>query len=117
MAALDAAVTQKGGAIALQGVSATAAVQTTLKLAGFWPGAIDGKWTDELTTALMAFQTSIGVAASGVLDLATLAAVQQKVQTGGSTTTTSSASGSTTSTTAATTSTTAATTSTTTAAN
>jgi len=118
MAALDAAVTQKGGAIAVQSVSATAAVQTTLKLAGFWPGAIDGKWTDELTAALMAFQTSIGVAASGVLDLATLAAVQQKVQTAGSTTTTTaSSSSSTTSTTAAATSTTAATTSTTAAAN
>ena len=114
MAALDAAVTQKGGAIAVQSVSATAAVQTTLKLAGFWPGAIDGKWTDELTAALMAFQTSIGVPPSGVLDLATLAAVQQTVRTGGSTTTTSN---STTSTTASTTSTTAAITSTTAAAN
>lgn len=118
MAALDAAVTQKGGAIAVQSATATAAVQTTLKLAGFWPGAIDGKWTDELTAALMAFQTSIGVPPSGVLDLATLAAVQQKVQSGGSTTTTTGAAGSsTTSTTASTTSTTATTTSTTVAAN
>jgi len=120
MAALDAAVTQKGGAIAVQSVTATAAVQTTLKLAGFWPGAIDGKWTDELTTALMAFQTSIGVPASGVLDIATLAAVQQKTQAGSTTTTSSSSSssaGSTTSTTASTTPTTAATTSTTAAAN
>lgn len=118
MAALDAAVTQKGGAIAVQSVSATAAVQTTLKLAGFWPGAIDGKWTDELTTALMAFQTSIGVPPSGVLDIATLAAVQQKTQAAASTTTSSSSSSaaSTTSTTASTT-TSASTTSTTAAAN
>jgi peptidoglycan hydrolase-like protein with peptidoglycan-binding domain len=110
MAALEAAVTSKGGAIAVQTATATAAVQTTLKLAGFWPGAIDGKWTDELTTALMAFQTSISVPPSGVLDLATLAAVQQKTATAGSTTTTTAASSSTTtSTTAATTSTSAAT--------
>ena len=118
MAALEGKLTQTGGAIALQSATATAAVQTTLKLAGYWPGAIDGKWTDELTTALMAFQTSIGVPPTGVLDLPTLAAVQQITKAASSTTTSSSSSASsTTSTTASTTSTTAATTSTTAAAN
>ena len=55
----------------------TAAVQTVLSLTGFWPGPIDGVWTDELTAALEEFQSALGVEPTGVVDAATLAAFQQ----------------------------------------
>lgn len=35
----------QGGASALQELTATAAVQQTLQLAGFWDGPVDGMWT------------------------------------------------------------------------
>ena len=57
----------------------TAAVQTTLKLAGYWPGAVDGEWTPELTEALMAFQEELGVEPSGEMDPATLHALQTAI--------------------------------------
>ena len=63
--AADAAATQ------------TAALQTVLTLTGFWRGPIDGQWTDELTDALVAFQTALGVAPTGAVDAATLAAFEQ----------------------------------------
>jgi peptidoglycan hydrolase-like protein with peptidoglycan-binding domain len=54
----------------------TASVQTVLTLTGFWTGPIDGEWTDELTAALQAFQTELGVEPTGVVDAATLAAFE-----------------------------------------
>jgi peptidoglycan hydrolase-like protein with peptidoglycan-binding domain len=54
----------------------TAALQTVLKLTGYWPGPIDGRWTDELTAALKQFQTALGVPPSGTVDTATIAAFQ-----------------------------------------
>jgi peptidoglycan hydrolase-like protein with peptidoglycan-binding domain len=57
----------------------TAAVQTILKLTGFWDAPIDGVWTDELTAALQAFQTSLGVTPTGQVDAATLAAFEQAI--------------------------------------
>ena len=43
-------------------------MQTLLKLAGYWPGPIDGVWTPELSAALMAMQTELGVPATGAVD-------------------------------------------------
>ncbi|WP_433373371.1 peptidoglycan-binding domain-containing protein [Actinoplanes sp. CA-142083] len=80
-AALQADLEAKGGAAAEQAVASTAAVQQTLKLAGFWPGAVDGTWTPELTEALKAFQTELKVKPTGEVDAATIAAVQKKVTT------------------------------------
>ena len=57
--------------------SQTAAVQTVLKLTGYWAGPVDGIWTDTLTDALMDFQTALGVEPTGVVDAATMAAWQQ----------------------------------------
>ena len=57
----------------------TAAVQSTLKLAGYWTGPVDGQWTPELTDALMSFQTALGVPATGAVDAATLAALEQTI--------------------------------------
>jgi peptidoglycan hydrolase-like protein with peptidoglycan-binding domain len=91
-AALDAAVTAKAGAAAKQATIETSAVQTTLKLAGYWTGPIDGNWTPELTDALKSFQTALGVPPTGALDATTIAALQQAIANGqagaGGTTTT-----------------------------
>jgi peptidoglycan hydrolase-like protein with peptidoglycan-binding domain len=57
--------------------SQTSMVQTILSLLGFWDGPIDGVWTEELTQALMEFQTVLGVEPTGVVDAATIAAFQQ----------------------------------------
>ena len=54
-------------------------MQTTLKLAGYWPGAVDGEWTPELTEALKAFQEELGVEPSGEMDPATLHALQTAI--------------------------------------
>jgi peptidoglycan hydrolase-like protein with peptidoglycan-binding domain len=78
-AALDAAVLAKGGAAATQALTHTAAVQSTLKLAGYWTGPVDGQWTPELTDALKNFQTALGVPPTGAVDAATLAALQQTI--------------------------------------
>src|SRR5213075_546411 len=55
-AALDAKVAEAEGAAATAQSAQTVAVQTTLKLAGYWNGPLDGKWTPELTAALKRFQ-------------------------------------------------------------
>jgi len=60
-------------------LTSTAALQTILTLTGFWTGPIDGKWTDELTVALQAFQSKLGVPPTGEVDVATMAAFQQAV--------------------------------------
>lgn len=78
-AALTAAVLAVNGDAASEAVVHTAAVQTTLKLAGYWPGAVDGEWTPELTEALKAFQEELGVEPSGEMDPATLHALQTAI--------------------------------------
>ena len=60
--------------------SQTAAVQTILRLTGYWSGPIDGIWTQQLTDALKQFQTALGVEPTGAVDAATLAAFQQAVE-------------------------------------
>jgi peptidoglycan hydrolase-like protein with peptidoglycan-binding domain len=70
----------------------TAALQTILKLTGFWTGPIDGIWSDELTTALKNFQMALGVEPTGAVDGSTLAAFQIALANArGSTTTTTTA--------------------------
>ena len=54
-------------------------MQSTLKLAGYWTGPVDGTWTPELTEALMAFQTALGVTPSGEVDTATLNALEEAI--------------------------------------
>jgi peptidoglycan hydrolase-like protein with peptidoglycan-binding domain len=75
-AALDQAVAGKGqDAAADEQIEATS-VQTTLKLAGYWDGQIDGQWSPELTAALKQFQKALGVPPTGAVDAATLAALE-----------------------------------------
>ena len=50
-------------------------VQIALKTAGFPPGRVDGAWDEAATTALIAFQRTHGIDASGHVDLMTLVAL------------------------------------------
>ena len=89
--ALDEKLAAVGAQAATQSLTQTSAVQTVLKLTGYWTGPIDGTWTPELTDALKQFQTALGVPPSGSVDAATLAAFEQalaKLQTAATTTTT-----------------------------
>ncbi|MFF2495534.1 peptidoglycan-binding protein [Agromyces sp. NPDC058064] len=78
-AALQAELLALGGAAAQDSLASTAAVQQTLKLLGFWDGPVDGKWTDELTEAVQAFQVELGVDPTGAVDAATIAAFERAV--------------------------------------
>jgi peptidoglycan hydrolase-like protein with peptidoglycan-binding domain len=74
--ALDDKLAALGQQATEQAMTQTAALQTVLKLTGHWTGPIDGSWTPELTEALKAFQTALGVEPTGAVDAATLAAFQ-----------------------------------------
>jgi peptidoglycan hydrolase-like protein with peptidoglycan-binding domain len=78
--ALSEAVSGVSGAAASEAVVHTAAVQSALKLAGYWPGAVDGEWTPELTEALQALQTDLGVEPTGEVDTATLRALESAIE-------------------------------------
>jgi peptidoglycan hydrolase-like protein with peptidoglycan-binding domain len=73
--ALDQAVAARGQNSAAEDMIEATSVQTTLKLAGYWDGPIDGQWTPELTAALKQFQKALGVPPTGAVDAATLAAL------------------------------------------
>ena len=75
--ALQSELAAKGGAAAQEETVSTAALQQTLKLAGYWTGPVDGQWTDELTDALKAFQKDLGVKQTGTVDAATIAAFEK----------------------------------------
>lgn len=77
--ALQGALAAIGGAAADASLASTAAVQQTLKLVGFWDGPVDGIWTPELTEAVKAFQTELGVEPTGTVDAVTVAAFQAAV--------------------------------------
>ena len=103
--ALQAAIDATGEEAEQQAVAHTAAVQSILLVAGYWNGEIDGEWSDALTAAVKELQTDLGVPATGVIDAATLSAVQAAVaeaqeQPAPTTTSTTVAEGSTSSTTA-----------------
>lgn len=77
--ALQAALDEVGGAADQAEVAATAAVQQTLRLLGFWDGPVDGVWTPALTDAIKAFQVELGVEPTGTVDAATIAAFHQAI--------------------------------------
>ena len=78
-AALDDALAAKGQSAASEEQIEATAVQTMLKLTGYWPGPIDGEWTPELEDALREFQKDLGVEPTGALDAETLAALQERL--------------------------------------
>ena len=71
------ALQDKLAAVGQEQARQTVILQTILSLVGYWDDPIDGVWTDELTQALMDFQTALGVEPTGVVDAATIAAFQQ----------------------------------------
>ena len=77
--ALQVELAAVAGASAQGTVAATAAVQQTLKLVGFWDGPVDGVWTPELTEAVMALQTELGVEPTGTVDAATVHAFKEAI--------------------------------------
>lgn len=77
--ALRSEVAAAGGAAAEQEVAATAALQQTLALAGYWDGPVDGQSSVALTEAVMALQTDLGVPVTGAVDAVTVAAFQAAV--------------------------------------
>jgi peptidoglycan hydrolase-like protein with peptidoglycan-binding domain/putative hemolysin len=77
--ALQSDLQAKGGAAAQAELASTAAVQQTLKLAGFWDGPVDGAWSPALTEALKNFQTELGVPTTGTVDSATIAALEKAI--------------------------------------
>jgi len=100
--ALQSALEQRGGTAAAQAIAQTAALQTVLHLAGYWAGPIDGQWTEALTNALKSFQTSLGIPATGTVDVPTMEAARSAIAEAkrpAGTTTTSGAPSSTTNTT------------------
>lgn len=78
-AALRSDLAAKGGVTAGAQVASTAAVQQTLKLAGYWTGPVDGQWTDALTEAVTALQKDLGVPATGKVDSATVSALEKSI--------------------------------------
>ncbi|MFL6150974.1 MAG: peptidoglycan-binding protein [Ornithinibacter sp.] len=77
--ALRSELATKGGAAAQEETASTAALQQTLKLAGYWDGPVDGVWTDELTAALQKLQKDLGVKVTGTVDAATIAALEKAI--------------------------------------
>jgi peptidoglycan hydrolase-like protein with peptidoglycan-binding domain len=60
-----------------------AALQGILVTLGYFPGPIDGQWSPQLEEALRAFQTDLGVPATGTVDTETLRAFEEALQEGG----------------------------------
>ena len=58
-------------------------VQQLLTELGYYTGPIDGVFSDELSNAIKAFQTDLGVEPTGILDAATLQAIYQAGVTAG----------------------------------
>ena len=80
-AALGAELEAAGGAAAQEEMASTAALQQTLKLAGYWDGPVDGQWSDELTAALKELQADLGVEPTGEVDAATITAFEEALAT------------------------------------
>jgi peptidoglycan hydrolase-like protein with peptidoglycan-binding domain len=57
-----------------------AALQGILVTLGYFPGPIDGQWSPQLEEALRAFQTDLGVPATGKVDAETLRAFEEALQ-------------------------------------
>lgn len=76
--ATDAALRERlGGAVGTLS-TAISQVQQALTDLGFYTGPIDGRWSQATIDAVRAFQTELGVPATGVLDVATMQAIHQR---------------------------------------
>lgn len=67
-------------ALAERGLVLSASIQEVQQLLtelGYYTGPIDGRWSDELSAVIAAFQTDLGVEPTGILDAATLRAIYE----------------------------------------
>ena len=71
--------TQAAVAEALEGKASAqvGALQAILIAGGYYDGTVDGQWSPEVEAALIALQTDLGVEATGVMDAATLRALEE----------------------------------------
>jgi len=67
---------------AVAGAIVTSGLQADLKVLGFYTGPIDGIYDDDVKAAVAAFQTSVGLPATGELDEATATAISAAITTG-----------------------------------
>jgi len=77
--ALQQALEAVHGAASQEAVAATAALQQTLKLVGYWDGPVDGVSSPELTAALQSLQVALGVEPTGAVDAATISAFEKAI--------------------------------------
>jgi branched-chain amino acid transport system substrate-binding protein len=68
--------------------ASTLGIQQLLTDLGFYTGPLDGIWSAEVTTAVKALQTELGVPTTGVIDAATIRAAYERGLIEGSATTT-----------------------------
>ena len=86
--ALDAALQAKSASAAAAASTHNAAIQGALKALGYWDGPIDGAWSDELGAAIAKLQGDLGLDPTGVVDAATLHALEEALAAAKSATTT-----------------------------
>ena len=98
--ALDAAVQSQADTAAADAASHNAAIQGALKVLGYWDGPIDGEWSDELGAAITNLQSDLGIEQTGIVDSATLRALEAALEASEASLTTTTTSAGTTTTTA-----------------
>lgn len=90
-AATEAALRSALGDYSTLFSESTLGIQQLLTDLGFYTGPLDGIWSAEVTTAVRALQTELGVPTTGVIDAATIRAAYERGILTGSTTTTTAA--------------------------
>jgi murein L,D-transpeptidase YcbB/YkuD len=95
--ALETAVQAGTDVAAAEAANHNAAIQGALKVLGYWDGPVDGEWSDELGAAVAELQRDLGIEPTGVVDPATLHALEAALEASETplTTTTSSSTAST----------------------
>ena len=92
--ALETALQAQSGSAAAAAASHNAAIQGALKVLGYWDGPIDGAWSDELGAAIAKLQGDLGVDPTGVVDAATLHALEEALAAAKTSPTTTTTAGS-----------------------
>jgi uncharacterized surface protein with fasciclin (FAS1) repeats len=75
--------TALNGLLGLRDSAQVGALQGILISLGYYDGAVDGQWSRELEDALKAFQTDLGIPATGVVDTETLRAFEEALAEAG----------------------------------
>ena len=78
--ALEAAVQGQVDTAASGEATHNAAIQGALKVLGYWDGPIDGVWSEELGAAIAELQSDLGIEPTGIVDPATLNALEDALE-------------------------------------